>query len=198
MRVLTTTYTGSTERRALELLVSLGAEVKVSYDTQSTRLHAKAWLFHRDSGFSTAYIGSSNLSHSAMIEGREWNVRLSQADTGDILAKFQANFESYWADPGFETFDPSRDRERFDAAVRRADDSDDIPFVSIDLTPYPHQVEILEALTVERERHGRHRNLIVAATGTGKTLVAAFDYKRLRAPRRSSTDSFTSHTGRRS
>jgi superfamily II DNA or RNA helicase len=116
-----------------------------------------------------------------MIEGREWNVRLSQADSGDILAKFQANFESYWADSSFETFDPSRDCERFDAAVRRANEPDDIPFVSIDLTPYPHQVEILEALSVERERHGRHRNLIVAATGTGKTLVAAFDYKRLRA-----------------
>ena len=180
IRVLTTTYTGSTERRALEWLVSLGAEVKVSYDTQTTRLHAKAWLFHRDSGFSTAYIGSSNLSHSAMIEGREWNVRLSQADAADILAKFQANFESYWADPGFESFDPVRDRDRFDAAVRRSD-GDEIPFVSVDLTPYPHQVEILESLDVERQRHGRHRNLVVAATGTGKTLVAAFDYKRLRA-----------------
>ena len=106
LRVLTTTYTGSTERRALEWLAGLGAEVKVSYDTQTTRLHAKAWLFHRDSGFSTAYIGSSNLSHSAMIEGREWNVRLSQADAADILAKFQANFESYWADPSFRVVRP--------------------------------------------------------------------------------------------
>ena len=77
-----------------------------------------------------------------------------------------------------------RDRDRFDAAVRRSD-GDEIPFVSLDLTPYPHQtVEILESLDVERQRHGRHRNLVVAATGTGKTLVAAFDYKRLRASRR--------------
>ncbi|MEX1245061.1 MAG: DUF3427 domain-containing protein [Thermoanaerobaculia bacterium] len=181
LRVLTTTYTGSTERRALELLVELGAEVKVSYDTQTTRLHAKAWLFHRNSGFSTAYIGSSNLSHSAMIEGREWNVRLSQADAADILGKFQANFDSYWADPSFETFDPSRDRDRFDAAVRASEGSTEIPFLSLDLKPYPHQVEILENLEVERQRHGRHRNLVVAATGTGKTLVAAFDYKRLKA-----------------
>jgi superfamily II DNA or RNA helicase/HKD family nuclease len=181
LRVLTTTYTGSTERRALELLVQHGAEVKVSYDTQTTRLHAKAWLFHRNTGFSTAYIGSSNLSHSAMIEGREWNVRLSQSDASDILGKFQANFDSYWADPGFETFEPTRDRDRFDAAVRPRGDSTEIPFLSLDLTPYPHQVEILEKLQVERQRHGRHRNLVVAATGTGKTLVAAFDYKRLKA-----------------
>ena len=47
LRVLTTTYTGSTEGRALEVLRDLGAEVQVSYDTSGTRLHAKAWLFHR-------------------------------------------------------------------------------------------------------------------------------------------------------
>jgi hypothetical protein len=52
LRVVTTTYTGSTEIRALQALVSLGAEVEVSYDTSNTRLHAKAWLFHRTSGFS--------------------------------------------------------------------------------------------------------------------------------------------------
>ncbi len=47
LRVLTTTYTNSTERRALDALAELGAEVRVSYDTSSTRLHAKAWIFHR-------------------------------------------------------------------------------------------------------------------------------------------------------
>jgi hypothetical protein len=40
-------FTGSTERKALDWLVARGAQVKVSYDTQSTRLHAKAWLFQR-------------------------------------------------------------------------------------------------------------------------------------------------------
>src|SRR3546814_15966942 len=58
LRLLTTTYTNSTELAALEALRSLGAQIRVSYDTSSTRLHAKAWLFHRHSGYSTAYIGS--------------------------------------------------------------------------------------------------------------------------------------------
>ena len=62
LRVLTTTYTDSTERRALDQLVDLGAEVRISYDLSTTRLHAKAWVFHRHSGFSTAYVGSSNLT----------------------------------------------------------------------------------------------------------------------------------------
>src|SRR6059058_5548664 len=57
LRILTTTYTNSTEQRALDELKRLGAEIKVSYDLSSTRLHAKAWIFHRDSGYSTAYIG---------------------------------------------------------------------------------------------------------------------------------------------
>jgi hypothetical protein len=63
LRVLTTTYTDSTERRALDQLVAVGADVRISYDLSTTRLHAKAWVFHRHSGFSTAYVGSSNLTH---------------------------------------------------------------------------------------------------------------------------------------
>jgi hypothetical protein len=51
LRVITTTYTGSTELRALQALADLGAQVKVSYDTSTTRLHAKAWQFQRTSGF---------------------------------------------------------------------------------------------------------------------------------------------------
>jgi HKD family nuclease len=78
LRILTTTYTNTTEMRALDQLAAIGAEVKVSYDTSSTRLHAKAWIFHRATGCSTAYIGSSNITHSAQVSGLEWNVRLFQ------------------------------------------------------------------------------------------------------------------------
>ena len=62
---MTTTYTGTTEQRALDELTDAGAEVLVSYDRTGTRLHAKAWLFRRDSGFTTVYIGSSNLTQPA-------------------------------------------------------------------------------------------------------------------------------------
>jgi HKD family nuclease len=103
LRILTTTYTGSTEVEALDALVSLGAQVRISYDTSSTRLHAKAWLFHRESGFSTAYVGSSNLTHSAQVSGLEWNVRVSGARNRTVIDKIAAVFESYWQQPDFES-----------------------------------------------------------------------------------------------
>ena len=179
VRVIASTYLGSSEPRALEALIALGAQVRISYDTTSTRLHAKAWLFERASGFSTALIGSSNLSNTAMVDGLEWNVRLSTADTATVLDTFRATFEGYWADPHVEDYEP----ERFSAAVRREQPEAREALSPFDLVPYPHQTRILEQLEVERERHGRWRNLVVAATGTGKTVVAALDYRRLRAAR---------------
>jgi superfamily II DNA or RNA helicase len=180
LRVLTTTYIGATEGRAIDLLSGLGAEVKVSYDTRTTRLHAKAWFFHRESGFSTAYVGSSNLSTAAMLEGLEWNVRLSQVETPAVLDKFRATFEGYWQGSEFEQYAPERDRQRLDEALALARGGKQPTLLpSFELRPYAFQVEILDKLRAERERHGRHRNLVVAATGTGKTIIAAFDYKHL-------------------
>jgi superfamily II DNA or RNA helicase len=173
LRVITTTYTGSTEQRALQALVDVGAEVKVSYDTASTRLHAKAWCFRRASRFSTVYIGSSNLTFSAQVTGREWNVRASERHNPDLIEAFDRVFETYWADPHFEDFDAEQFAE---AASREVDDSIATPF---SIEPYPFQRQILEQLEVERRR-GRNHNLVVAATGTGKTVVAALDYRQLR------------------
>ena len=67
IRVITTTYMGATEKRAVDELVDLGAEVRVAFDARTTKLHAKAWLLERGSGLSTAFVGSSNLSHTALV-----------------------------------------------------------------------------------------------------------------------------------
>ena len=178
VRVLTTTYTGSTERRALDQLIDLGAQVCISYDLSTTRLHAKAWVFHRRSGFSTAYVGSSNLTHSAQVTGLEWNVRASAARNPDVVAKFGAVFDSYWAGGDFVAYDP----EEFEDEQRRAGRTDSGPQVilsPIELRPFPFQERLLELIELSRQR-GHHRNLLVAATGTGKTVMAALDYGALR------------------
>ncbi|MGW8884356.1 DUF3427 domain-containing protein [Streptomyces sp. NPDC055749] len=186
IRVLTTTYIGATERRALDRLVQdFGAEVKVNYELRSTRLHAKAWLFRRDSGFDTAYVGSSNLSKAALLDGLEWNVRLSSVATPSVLRKFEATFDAYWSEQAFEAYDPDRDAQRLDEALSHASGTSNqvrnsITLSGLEVRPYPHQRDMLERLEVERTVHDRHRNLLVAATGTGKTVMAALDYKRLR------------------
>jgi superfamily II DNA or RNA helicase/HKD family nuclease len=182
LRVITTTYRGATERRALDELVrKFGAEVRIRYDAQSTRLHAKAWLFRRNSGFDTGYVGSSNLSKSALLDGLEWNIRISGIATPVLVRKFEATFETYWNDPDFRHYDPERDGDLLDRALANEGGSGGaITLSGLEVRPRPHQERILEALSAERAVHDRHRNLVVAATGTGKTIVAALDYQRLR------------------
>lgn len=188
LRLLTTTYTGSTEAAALEALLRLGADVRVSYEIDSTRLHAKAWLFHRNSGFSTAYIGSSNLTHAAQTTGIEWNVRLSEARNRDVIAKMTAVFESYWN---------SGDFVRYDADEFRSRARDQRPGPALLLSPIevrlePFQERLLEQIALARQR-GRHRNLLAAATGTGKTVMAAVDFARLRDQLQRSRLLFVAH-----
>ncbi|QDY76905.1 DUF3427 domain-containing protein [Streptomyces qinzhouensis] len=188
IRVITTTYIGATERRALDKLVEkFNAEVKINYELRATRLHAKAWLFRRNSGYDTAYVGSSNLSKTALLDGLEWNVRLSSVTTPDVLRKFIATFDSYWSERAFEAYDPEKDASRVDQALQQASrgtagvsTGQHITLSGLEVRPYPHQRDMLERLDVERQVHDRHRNLLVAATGTGKTVMAALDYKNLR------------------
>jgi superfamily II DNA or RNA helicase/HKD family nuclease len=186
IRVITTTYIGATDRLALDRLVrDFGAEVKVNYEIRSTRLHAKAWLFRRNSGFDTAYVGSSNLSKAALLDGLEWNVRLSSVATPSVLDKFEATFDAYWNDSAFESYDPDGDGERLDRALAQAGGTGSATDLKINLSglevrAFPHQRDMLERLDVEREIRGRNRNLLVAATGTGKTVMAALDYRALR------------------
>jgi len=177
LRVLTTTYTGSTELQALERLRDIGANVRVSYDTTGTRLHAKAWLFYRKSGFSTAYIGSSNLTHFAQVSGLEWNVRVSGARNPDVIDKVEAVFESYWQNPDFKPYD----REEFLSRSQPLP-SGNGPIVILSPTEVraePFQERLLEQIALSRFQ-GFHRNLLVSATGTGKTVMAALDYARLK------------------
>ncbi len=179
LRVITTSYIGATDVKAIDELSELpNAEVKVSYDTRGTRLHAKAYVFYRKTGFTTAYVGSSNLSNPAITSGLEWNVKVAQRELPDTMAKIRATFESYWESNDFESYDRSL-HDRFVEAVKRErgeKTSSDLVYF-FDLRPYPFQREILDRLRAEREVGDHWRNLVIAATGTGKTVISAFDYR---------------------
>lgn len=180
LRVITTTYMGASDLKAIQLLASLdNTEVKISYNTRNERLHAKAYLFFRNTGFHTGYIGSSNFSRTALTDGLEWNLKVTSKEVGHIIDKFQKTFESYWQNPEFETFDDNKNRVKLSKALNHGK-SIGLPNTSVsffDLKPYPFQKEILEKLEVERFVHKRFKNLLVAATGTGKTVISAFDFK---------------------
>lgn len=182
LRILTTTYTGATEMQALDLLARLpGVEVRVSLDGRRTRLHAKAWIFHRDSGFGSAYVGSANLSAAAMMGGLEWTVKFTEKGQEELFARARANFETLWEDREFQRYDPENAVHRTaleNALTREAGHGLPVRLTFFDLEPKSYQQDMLDKLHAERLQ-GRHRNLLVAATGTGKTVVAAFDYRRL-------------------
>ncbi len=178
IRILTTSYMGATDPKAVEELMKLpNTEVRVSYDTKRTRLHAKAYLFHRKTGFGSAYVGSANLSQAALSEGLEWTTKISQYELPYLWSKVTGTFETYWQDDEFEKFDEhTSHRLRSAVQAERSPGSGLIANINFDLRPFPFQEEILDVLAAEREVQRKNRHLVVAATGTGKTMIAAFDY----------------------
>lgn len=181
LRIITTSYMEATDFKALEELSRLpNTEIRVSLDKERTRLHAKAYLFKRKTGFSTAYIGSSNLSNPALTSGLEWNLKVTEKDSFDILRKFGATFEGYWNDEEFKSLATSEKQNWLmvrQSLIRDQVSEENVQYF-LDIRPYHYQQEILDELEAERTVHGHMRNLVVAATGIGKTVISAFDFKR--------------------
>ena len=181
LRIATTVYLGVTEPKAIKMLQELpNTEIRVSYDTKSTRLHAKSYIFHRATGFGSAYVGSSNVSKVAMDDGLEWNIKVSQREVKHLWDATIASFESHWEDA--KTFIPCRGEQGIERLTiarnleRKFNNNVPVEMTFFDLHPYPYQEEALDDIARERSA-GKSKHLIIAATGTGKTMIAAFDYK---------------------
>ena len=194
LRIITTTYCGATQAKAIEQLAALpNTEIRISYNTDIERLHAKSYIFVRNSGMNTAYIGSSNLSKSAQTEGLEWNMRVTSVENPHIIKTALATFEMYWNSPNFEDFRIGG-IEKFNKEIHRnIFHTETTDFVYQRYTLLPHQKQILDKLRVEREDRGNFKNLIVAATGTGKTVISAFDYQEFARTHSRARILFTAH-----
>jgi HKD family nuclease len=180
VKIICTVYMGATDLKAIDFLSGFSnVEIKISFNTHQERLHAKSYLFMRETGFHTAYIGSSNLSRSALTSGLEWNLKVTQQEIPHIISKCRSTFETYWNDSNFELYQPQLHRDKLQIALERGRNPKKIDEFAgyFDLTPFPFQQQILDQLEQCRCR-GERRNLLVSATGTGKTVIAAFDFKK--------------------
>lgn len=193
LNIITTTYMGATDFKAIEYLSPLkNTSIKISYDCTHTRLHAKAYIFKRNTGFSTAYVGSSNLSEAAITSGSEWNIKVSAKELPELYSKIVAAFDSYFNSELFEEYKLG-DKEKLESALAKEKliyqnnksktENPNISSIENSLSefkPFYYQKAILDKLQAERKIYNHNKNLVVAATGTGKTLISAFDYKRFR------------------
>lgn len=178
LNVITTTYMGATDLKSIEELSKLNnTTIKISYDTKNTRLHAKTYIFMRKTGFSTAYVGSSNLSNAAISGGLEWNVKVAGKDMPEMLVKIRETFDTYWHSDSFTEYTKDNAEELKKALNKEINKNREADYI-FDIKPYDYQSKILDGLEADRKLRGNYRNLVVSATGTGKTVISAFDYKR--------------------
>lgn len=172
IRILTGTYLSITEPFALSVLLDEledCLELHI-FDSKAVSFHPKAWFFTVD-GKKELCLGSSNMTRSALLDGIEWNHDL-YCDQ-DAIAAFHAEFERLWEEESFQadadfvkTYAESWTRPMIDAPIIKAD--------PITVEPNDVQCEALYALDRTR-REGADKALIQAATGIGKTMLAAFD-----------------------
>jgi superfamily II DNA or RNA helicase/diadenosine tetraphosphate (Ap4A) HIT family hydrolase len=185
VRLVTGDYLGITQAAAMEQLLdwttlSNGAfEARVVETARlpdgSTSFHPKSWRFEGP-GLGVAFVGSSNVSRSALSGGIEWNLRVDRGRDPEAWQRIVDAFASWW--PRARALD----REWVAEYARRAaaasyalpPGEDETALPQPPLEPHELQVAALEALALDRE-DGRKRACVVLGTGLGKTLLAALD-----------------------
>ena len=186
IRILTGNYLGITQPPALYLIKrKLGDRVDLRFYNEKDRsFHPKSYIFHYDD-YSEIYIGSSNISRSALTSGIEWNYRFSSKTDQKNYDKFYHTFEDLFENHSIVIDDEelkrysknwhrpavSKDLDKYDVSEESEDTN-----VRVLYEPRGAQIEALCALEDTRAE-GAKRALISAATGVGKTYLAAFDSK---------------------
>lgn len=119
IRVMTTAYMGATEYEAVAELADLpNAEVRMELNSDMSRFHAKCFLFTSKDGKGTAFIGSANISKSALTEGEEWVAMIREEDLPETMEDLRSAYERLWSSPYLEKVTKSN-RARIERAIER-------------------------------------------------------------------------------
>lgn len=177
VRILTGDYLGISEPNALRLLCDLTGDVQVKvYEAGSISFHPKSYILYRGPGEGTAFVGSSNLSQTALRIGVEWNYRVVTAHDRIGFAHVVEGFERLFAQGRTlpltpQWIDQYEQRRRSLPPVEIGLPPEPVPVLP---TPHGIQAEALMALQKTRSE-GAGAGLVVLATGLGKTWLGAFD-----------------------
>ena len=193
--IITSVYLNITDPKALSKLLSYkNIKVKI-YNNSNESFHTKAYLFEKEK-YHTCIIGSSNISQSALYSAEEWNVKLTDNDFFDIYNQSFNQFQKLWnsneAIELTEDFVGKYEEYREKNRPQNTFDYRKIQTEKKKFIPNSMQIEILEKLKNTRES-GNTRGLVVAATGTGKTYLAAMDVKEFFKNRKNSSFLFIAH-----
>ena len=175
-KILTTDYLSFTEPRALKKLDSFkNIEVRM-FTTENEGFHTKGYIFKKNNNYS-AIVGSSNLTSSALVENKEWNVGFTATESGEIIVNLLEEFNELWDKskvlsdilPAYEKI--YKDNLNF-KELRKT--TDELKKKNIkDLAPNSMQVQFLKNIRKLIKRDEK-RAILVSATGTGKTYASAF------------------------
>ena len=180
VRIMTSTYLGITDPFALEMLLSMkdsGVDVRL-FDQQRRSFHPKSYIIHHNDGSTEVFIGSSNISRSAFVDGVEWNYRLDSGSDPESVKLFSDEFDRLFTDHSVILTDDIvssyRSSWRRPVLSGSFDIERDVPKKVFE--PTGAQQVALDSLQATR-KEGNDRALVVMATGTGKTVLAAMDSK---------------------
>ena len=186
IRILTGNYLGITQPSALYLIKhELGENVDLRFYSEKGRsFHPKSYIFHYVD-HSDIYIGSSNISKSALTSGIEWNYRFSSCKDPENYEKFYKTFEDLFEnhsivvdDEELKKYSKSWHRPAAFKDLDRYDQNEESEDTKVRLLFEPRGAQIEALCALENSRaEGATKGIVQAATGVGKTYLAAFDSK---------------------
>ncbi|PPE04604.1 DEAD/DEAH family helicase [Entomoplasma ellychniae] len=191
VKIITTTFDGSSKFLSLETLVELKKDfreridikIENSFKNNGSRIHMKAYCFLREGGFGNLYIGSNNFTRTGIMLGNEYSIKVSEFREKEIFSNFLSEFNKLWSNnlidiENTEIINKLISAQIFIDEINRVKEKEqdsvlnnlDMKNNSIQLFPY--QQEAINTI-IRRENAGINKHLVVMATGTGKTLVVA-------------------------